>query len=138
MIRVEKMKNSQRTPDEESRKLGPSVAVTIHKRRFGFCFCHRLPERSFSFRGHLFPLCARCTGIVAGSVLAPVAFFSGHAPEPFLATLFLVPLIADGLTQRMKWRESTNPLRFVTGTLFGLGYMTLILQVLGLTASALA
>jgi uncharacterized membrane protein len=132
------MKKSQGTPDEKSRKLGPSAAVTICGRRFGFCVCHRLPERSFSFRGHLFPLCARCTGIVAGSVLAPAAFFTGHAPEPLLAALFLLPLIADGLMQRMKWRQSTNNLRFVTGMLFGLGYMTLILQMLGFAAGAVA
>ena len=24
--------------------------------------CHRIPERSFFFRGHQFPVCARCTG----------------------------------------------------------------------------
>ena len=30
--------------------------------------CHRKPERSFFFRGHQFPVCARCTGFYISGI----------------------------------------------------------------------
>jgi uncharacterized membrane protein len=35
--------------------------------------------------------------------------------------LLLVPLVADGLTQMFFQRQSTNPLRFATGFMAGVG-----------------
>ena len=64
-------------------------------------YCHCRPERSFFWRGRQFPLCARCTGQLAG--------------------LLLLPMIADGTVQLLTRYESTNLRRLVTGTLFGLG-----------------
>ena len=32
--------------------------------------CHQMEERSFSFRGYQFPVCARCTGVLLGQLLA--------------------------------------------------------------------
>lgn len=37
------------------------------------------------------------------------------------AIVLLVPLLIDSLTQYWQWRTSTNPLRFVTGLLGGIG-----------------
>lgn len=36
-------------------------------------FCHQLPERSFELRGHVFPLCTRCSGMWIGITLG-IAF----------------------------------------------------------------
>ena len=40
--------------------------------------CHQLPERSFSFRGKQFPVCARCTGVFIGEVLGIFLFKVGE------------------------------------------------------------
>ncbi len=85
-------------------------------------FCHAIPERSFRWRGRPLPLCARCTaiypalaaGVAAGLLLNP----------PPLTTLAVVlplaaPLVADGVTQSLGWRESRNSVRFATGLLYG-------------------
>ena len=34
--------------------------------------CHRMPERSFFFKGYQFPVCARCTGVAIGQFIALV------------------------------------------------------------------
>ncbi|WP_408606651.1 DUF2085 domain-containing protein [Domibacillus epiphyticus] len=70
--------------------------------------CHRLPERSFFYKGHQFPICARCTGILIGYFIGIVyAFIFGKIPL-FPSFLLLVPLLLDGGFQFIgKWK-STN------------------------------
>lgn len=92
--------------------------------------CHRMPERSFFVRGHQFPVCARCTGFYI-SLISYFAyayfFFIDYTPFMIsLAVAFLLPAIADGLTQLLTDRESNNTLRFLTGLLGGLGLGILI------------
>ena len=43
-----------------------------------------------------------------------------------LSVLLLLPLIVDGVTQMIHLRKSNNLLRFVTGFLFGIGYLYLM------------
>jgi len=88
--------------------------------------CHQLHERSFSFRGYQFPLCARCTGLFVGQawgMLPGLLYIHRYIPD--LRLLFLSALIStavlgiDGLGQlRGKW-VSTNPRRFITGVSCG-------------------
>ena len=86
--------------------------------------CHQRPDRSFFFRGRQFPLCARCTGELAGILCCiPVCFF-WRLPARY-AALLLIPMVADGVVQRFTSYESTNPRRAVTGFLFGWGLFTL-------------
>jgi len=40
-----------------------------------------------------------------------------------------IPLVIDGITQRLKWRKSNNLLRFITGLMFGVGQSLLISTV---------
>ncbi|RGF93239.1 DUF2085 domain-containing protein [Ruminococcus sp. AM54-1NS] len=36
--------------------------------------CHQRPDRSFFFHGWQFPVCARCTGVLAGQLVGiPIA-----------------------------------------------------------------
>ncbi|TAM90891.1 DUF2085 domain-containing protein [bacterium] len=78
--------------------------------------CHRLPARSFRIDGRQFHICARCTGVISGVLVAPVML-------PFamllgmLAAPSIVLLVLDGLTQLLSLRTSSNPIRFATGTL---------------------
>lgn len=87
--------------------------------------CHRMPERSFFFRGHQFPVCARCTGFYITLFMYFVyAYFFYIDYNIYLisfAILLLLPSFIDGLTQLFELRESNNALRFITGLIGGIG-----------------
>ncbi|MBM7649905.1 putative membrane protein [Bacillus ectoiniformans] len=88
--------------------------------------CHRLPERSFFHRGKQFPICARCTGILAGYLLGLIYAIVVGAIPLLIAGLLLLPLIVDGGLQYIgKW-HSTNTRRFITGILAGVAVDFLI------------
>ena len=87
-----------------------------------YCGCHQMPERSFFIGDYQLPLCARCTGIVIGHAAGiAVSFFCRVS---FLSLLGTVPLMIDGLTQKVTSYESTNPRRLITGILYGFGMMS--------------
>lgn len=81
-------------------------------------YCHKLPERSFFYKGTQFPICARCTGICVGYALGIVyAFFALFS---WLTVLIaFIPLSIDGMGQLVGYWESTNTRRLITGTIFG-------------------
>ncbi|ODS39471.1 MAG: hypothetical protein A7316_10995 [Candidatus Altiarchaeales archaeon WOR_SM1_86-2] len=83
--------------------------------------CHRLPDRSFFLFGKQFPVCARCTGIIIGMLLLPIFHFEIIPPTIFFVLLSMIPTVVDGTTQAFGKRKSNNPLRFITGFLFGMG-----------------
>jgi len=56
--------------------------------------------------------------------------FTGNRTPLFICILLLIPLVVDGMTQLMKLRMSNNPLRLITGTLFGIGYVLLLVGFL--------
>lgn len=95
-----------------------------------FSFCHRLPERTFNFRGHYFPVCSRCTGIYLGAFTYFIYVFFFYVDYTyqliFLAFLMILPTFVDGLSQFLGYRESNNVLRFSTGLLAGLGLAILV------------
>lgn len=87
--------------------------------------CHQRPDRSFFFRGHQFPVCARCTGFLVGT--AVYCIYSYLFPVYYtynlliIAILIQLPYIIDGTTQYLGYRESNNNLRFVTGFIGAFG-----------------
>lgn len=87
-------------------------------------FCHRLPERSFFYKGKQFPICARCTGILVGYVVGIIGvLLFERTPHliPLLSALTLfLPLIIDGVGQLYGYWVSTNRRRFITGILGGI------------------
>ncbi|MGH1364041.1 MAG: DUF2085 domain-containing protein [Calditrichia bacterium] len=81
--------------------------------------CHRLPERSFFFRGKQLPLCARCSGLLVGCLTYPFFIFD-ILTLPLSVLLFLhLPLVIDGTTQALGKRLSTNGMRLITGIMAG-------------------
>lgn len=90
--------------------------------------CHQMEERSFSIRGYQFPLCARCSGILTGQIIAALlaAFIS---PQMWMI-LFVLPLALDGVTQHFGLRTSTNGLRLTTGILAGYGYLSFLIALI--------
>lgn len=83
-----------------------------------FFGCHCRDDRSFHYHGKKFPICARCTGELAGILVSMVSSFF-FLPPAAVAVLLMLPMIADGLIQLKTPYESTNPRRLVTGFLFG-------------------
>lgn len=81
-----------------------------------FPICNKKPNRAPKLFGHPFILCWRCTGILIGGIISMMVPLSRN----YLLFLFLVlPLLIDYGTQWLKWRESTNILRAITGVLCG-------------------
>lgn len=86
--------------------------------------CHRLPERSFFYKGKQFPVCARCTGVYVG-MISIIIFLFIDPLSWWISIFLLIPTIVDGGTQAYCNRESNNTLRFITGLLFGIGLSSL-------------
>lgn len=90
--------------------------------------CHKLPERSFFYKGKQFPICARCTGILIGYVIAIIGIFFINIPFLLCLTL-LLPIGIDGIGQYLgKW-TSTNIRRLITGILAGIATIYIILYI---------
>ena len=70
--------------------------------------CHRIPERSFFFRGHQFPVCARCTG-----------FYISLA-------IYFIYAYFNYVDYDLNLRQSNNILRLITGLLGGIGLGILV------------
>ncbi len=93
-----------------------------------YCNCHQMPERSFFFKGYQFPLCARCTGIALGHIIAFIIF-------PFITvkytfSILTIPLIIDGTTQYFSTYESTNLKRIISGFLYGFAFTSLMIYTI--------
>jgi uncharacterized membrane protein len=65
------------------------------------------------------PLCARCVGIYVGLFMGLAAYLVlPRIEERLLRGLMYVmamPMAVDGITQLLRLRESTNPIRLATG-----------------------
>ncbi len=88
--------------------------------------CHGRADRCLAVNGRPMPLCARCFGFYLGLLIGvPVGFVLSMYIHLDLLQMILVamagigPLILDGGTQHMGWRESTNGIRLATGLLAG-------------------
>lgn len=90
-----------------------------------YCSCHQMPERSFFFKGYQFPLCARCTGIAIGHLIAFIVapFHSFHRS----ISILMLPLAIDGTVQYFTSYESNNRKRFISGLLYGFSFTSTIL-----------
>ena len=82
--------------------------------------CHQMPERSFFIKGYQFPLCARCTGMLFGYIIALIFIPFFHFNLWIL--LLCIPLAIDGGIQYITSYESNNLRRFLTGILYGFGF----------------
>ena len=86
--------------------------------------CHCKDERSFHYLGKAFPICARCTGELAGILLSAVCSFFIR-PTVTISIIMMIPMIADGFIQMKTSYESTNFRRVITGFLFGYALIVL-------------
>ncbi len=91
-----------------------------------FSLCHRMPERSFFWKGKQFPVCARCTGIHLGYFFFPVFLFGFLSLNLWITLLLIIPTYLDGTIQAFWNVKSNNHRRFITGLMAGIGTMSLV------------
>ena len=91
--------------------------------------CHCRADRSFYYKGHKFPVCARCTGVLCGMLAGLVLLFFVK-PSLVLCLVLAIPAVADGSYQKVSGRESTNARRLITGVLLGYAIFNLIFKFL--------
>ena len=92
--------------------------------------CHQMEDRSFSFHGYQFPLCARCTGVLCGEISAITAIISGVRLPVYFILVFCGIMGADWSVQRIGLKESTNIRRFISGIFGGFGVTYVYFYVL--------
>jgi uncharacterized membrane protein len=115
----------------------------------GYAVCHRIDLRSLHLGDRQLPLCARCTGMYLGALLALGVFAAlgrgragGLPPRAVMAVLlsFIALMGFDGVNSYLSLfpgaphlYEPNNTLRVITGTLNGLALATLTFPVLNQT-----
>lgn len=94
--------------------------------------CHCKKERSFHYKGKAFPICARCTGELVGMIFS--LFFSFfQRPSVLVCILCMIPMVIDGFVQMLTQYESNNRRRFITGCLFGYGFLMFFIVTIIMT-----
>lgn len=87
-----------------------------------------MPERSLYWKGHPFPVCARCTGVAFGQLLAIITGCFLSVPLVF-ALLCLSLMGLDWGLQEIKIKESNNFRRLFTGILGGFGLFSIYISI---------
>ena len=95
----------------------------------GISGCHQIPDRSFTYHGKQFPVCARCTGAFVGYFVGAVLFYFVKVPFTVSISLCAV-MFFDWFIQYMEIKKSTNLRRFITGTLCGFGLVQLYFSMI--------
>jgi uncharacterized membrane protein len=91
--------------------------------------CHQRPDRSFFLKGYQLPICARCTGVVVGYLLAiPCFLLMGF--NLIISVFGCFVMLADWSVQACNIKKSSNVRRLITGILGGYGIMSLQLQLI--------
>jgi len=98
--------------------------------------CHQMQCRSFSIAGYQFPLCARCTGVMIGELIAIGCIIVGLRISWITILIFIAIMGIDWFIQYINLLMSNNYRRVVTGTLCGFAvtylYFYLIVKVISL------
>ncbi|WP_108961509.1 DUF2085 domain-containing protein [Leptospira ellinghausenii] len=98
--------------------------------------CHQIPERSFTYKGSQFPVCARCTGVIIGQLFAIISIIS--VPIRFGVITYIslmLPALIDWTIQEFTKIKSNNLRRMVTGTLLGFGYAMTLFALISFTVN---
>jgi uncharacterized membrane protein len=98
--------------------------------------CHKIPARSFFYKGKQFPICSRCTGILIGYIIGIILlvltiFWPFFLLKPLIVLILLIPLVLDGMIQYFTKYESNNIKRLITGILAGISIIFVIYYLAG-------
>lgn len=83
--------------------------------------CHQMPERSFFYKGYQFPVCARCTGVIIGEIIAIIMLICKIKFNIVVSTVLLLIMGFDWFIQYIKILQSNNIRRLITGISGGIG-----------------
>lgn len=83
--------------------------------------CHQMESRSFFFRGYQFPVCARCTGVILGEIIALFLIIVNLKINLIQSIVLLLIMGLDWFLQYVKIAQSNNIRRLFTGILGGIG-----------------
>lgn len=93
-------------------------------------FCHQRPERSPHLWGWQFPLCWRCSGILVGLICFVLLLIATRRlPTLKLSIALCLPLPLDVLLAMAGVWSGANTVRCVTGVMWGVGAMSVLLHV---------
>lgn len=95
--------------------------------------CNERRDRGIVIKGFCLPLCTRCVFIIIGALIGTVLekmllphFNNINIIIRFtLLFLFQIPMMIDGISQYVFYKESTNLRRAITGFLSGFGIVYL-------------
>lgn len=90
-------------------------------RRLCRFLCHQKEERCFKIRNYVFPICARCTGILISFLVSLVCIKNKIETSFFVSILLLSVMFCDWILQYFNILMSTNKRRFLTGLIGGVG-----------------
>ncbi len=91
--------------------------------------CHQRPDRSFLVAGLHMHICSRCFSFYSTSFILLILFIFNRCfiiKKQVVFYALLLPLIVDGTTQFFGFRESTNVLRLITGSLASISVSPII------------
>lgn len=99
--------------------------------------CHQIPERSFFYKKYQFPVCARCTGVIIGEIIAIILIILRIELNRINAIVLLLIMGLDWFIQYIKLLQSNNIRRLITGISGGIGltyiyyyFIFLILEII--------
>jgi len=126
--------------------LFPPVTVLNKTHAVGYAICHQIPSHTIHIGGVPLPLCARCTGIYLGALLAIVGLtvvgryrYVALPSTPILILLvgFIGIMGIDGVNSYLSFfpgaphlYEPQNWLRLTTGTFHGLAMAVIVFPVI--------
>lgn len=88
--------------------------------------CHRIPERSFFYKGKQLPICSRCTGILIGYLIGIIYILVNKKINILIELVLMIPMAIDGFGQLYKFWISNNTRRLITGILAGISTICII------------
>lgn len=92
--------------------------------------CHQIEERSFHIKGWQFPICSRCTGVLAGQIICVIIYLLSVRIPIYISLVFLLIMFLDWFIQYKGVKESNNIRRFITGTLAGIGQISITIELI--------
>ena len=109
------------TVDTSGKFNNKKIKIWLKWMKFGhFLGCHQIAERSFFIKGYQFPICARCSGVALGEIIALTCIWFLKIPL-WVSLILLIPMLIDWSLQFFKILKSSNIRRFLTGILCGFG-----------------
>ena len=109
--------------------LNKKTKIWLILMKLGALTCHQMYERSFTYKGYQFPVCARCTGIFVGNIIGVFLYIMNFKISIRTGIVLILIMTVDGLLQLFKIKDSTNIRRLITGNFAGIGYICMLVNI---------